>query len=233
MNADLSFAHIAFDLDDTLLDTYRQLIPAAVREACQAMIQAGLNAEVNECVGAREVFIRGNARTSLYGFLVERFGVKPGVDKNAVAEAGYRAFHDRQVAKDITLFAGARDLLRDLKSRYSIHLVTSGHKKTQGDKIEILQLEGVFDSIHLIDPAMGQRKSQAFAAIMRGTGLPSEKFLSIGNRLDTDISEAKRLGWRTCWIRYGEYASHTPIDAFEKPDFEILSLDDLVSTCRL
>ncbi|MES2855590.1 MAG: HAD family hydrolase, partial [Bdellovibrionota bacterium] len=131
------FDHIAFDLDDTLLDTYRQLIPAAVREACTAMIAAGLKAEVDQCVKAREDFIRGNARTSLYRFLVFRFGVKDGVDPNEVAEIGYRAFHDRQVERNIELFPGARELLKDLRTRYTVHLVTSGHKRTQAEKIEI------------------------------------------------------------------------------------------------
>jgi len=227
------FKHIAFDLDDTLLDTYRQLIPNAVREACRAMIVAGLKAEIETCVQAREEFIRGNARTSLYSFLVEKFGVKDGVDKTAVADAGYRAFHNRQVERNIKLFPGARDLLKDLRGRYTLHLVTSGHKKTQQEKIEILQLGSFFDSIHLIDPAFGERKSQAFAAIMRGSDTDQRAFLSIGNRLDTDISEAKRLGWTTCWVRYGEYASHVPVDEYEKPDFEIDALEELVSTCRL
>ncbi|MES2855591.1 MAG: HAD family hydrolase [Bdellovibrionota bacterium] len=81
--------------------------------------------------------------------------------------------------------------------------------------------------------AFGERKSQAFAAIMRGTGLPPDRFLSIGNRLDTDVSEAKRLGWKGCWIKYGEYASHTPVDEFETPDFQIDTLLELVSACRL
>lgn len=227
------FDHIAFDLDDTLLDTYRQLIPNAVREACRAMIAAGLRSEIEECVRAREEFIKGNARTSLYRFLVERFGVNGNASETEVAEIGYRAFHNRQVERNISLFPGIRELLKDLKTRYGIHLVTSGHKKTQAEKIEILGLESVFDSVHLVDPAFGERKSQAFAAIMRASGKPAERHLSVGNRLDTDISEAKRLGWKTCWVRYGEYASHTPVDEFEKPDFQIDRIEGLMTACRL
>lgn len=231
------FEHLVFDLDDTLLDTYRQLIPHAAKEACNAMINAGLKVDTESCLQARDTFLRSEWRAeergSVYTYLVDRFGVRDGADGKEVEKAGYDAFHNRDVEPDISLFPGARELLHDLRSKYILHLVTAGHEATQRMKILILGLESTFDSIHIVDPSKGQTKGDAFKAIMAETRSHPSKMLSIGNRLDTDIAEAKRLGWKGCWIRYGEHAGTRPSNNNEAPDFSISNIQELVLACRL
>jgi putative hydrolase of the HAD superfamily len=231
-----AFDVIAFDLDDTLLDTSRQLVPQAARESCLAMITAGLDcdpASIDECLEVRYELSQGRARRDLYGDLVLRFGTRPGADAEAVARAGREAFHNREVEQNITLLPGARDLLHDLRSRYSLHLVTAGHRPTQEAKIRILGIASCFDGIHHIDPSQRERKGTAFAAIQRASGSLPERHLSVGNRLDTDIAEARQIGWKGCWMRYGEYAHLEPECETEKPDFIITSLEEFITACRL
>jgi FMN phosphatase YigB (HAD superfamily) len=227
------FLHLIFDLDDTLLDTYRQLIPAASRESCQAMVASGLKATLQECLTERERYVHSPARTDVFKHLVRQFGVETNTSQERVAKAGYEAFHNRAVEDDIELFASARDMLKDLRSHYGLHLVTAGHRATQESKVRILEIGSMFDDIHYVDPSKGERKSQAFAAILKASQAPSETQLSVGNRLDTDIAEAKRLGMQTCWVRYGEYAHLEPQNEFEKPDFTIKNIEELIRACRL
>lgn len=233
MNLNTPFDHLVFDLDDTLLDTYGQLIPPASREACTAMIDAGLATDFETCLRTREELARTSARSNLYNSLVERFGVREGQDGTKVAEAGHRAFHDRSVERNITLFAGTRDLLRDLRAKYRLYLVTAGAPGTQQEKIDILKIEDSFDQIFIVNIMRGETKGQAFARIFEASGGSPERYLSIGNRLDTDIAPAKRLGWKTCWVTYGEYAYTSPSDEFELPDYEIADMEELIPTCRL
>lgn len=41
---------IAFDLDDTLVDTSQLLVPLAARQACEAMINNGVKGDIDTCL---------------------------------------------------------------------------------------------------------------------------------------------------------------------------------------
>ena len=59
--------HLIFDLDDTLFDTFGQLVKPAFLEASAAMIAAGLNApSVTDCMGAREKILLTNKRQKIF-----------------------------------------------------------------------------------------------------------------------------------------------------------------------
>ncbi len=227
------FDHLIFDLDDTLLDTSNLLIPRASREACAAMISSGLNADIEACVRAWGEHGALQSRRDLFSHLVERFGVNRETDAERVAQLGYQAFYNRRVESDISLFSGAHELLSVLGRNYGLHLVTSGTRSTQEEKIRILKIEPLFDSITHVDPTRGERKRDAFAAIQRKTDRPAERHLSIGNRIDTDVSEARELGWKACWVRYGEYVAMTPTTEIEQPDYIIENITELARKCQL
>ncbi len=224
---------IAFDLDDTLLDTNGRLVPAAAREACQAMIEAGLHAGPAECFVERARYISREPRGDVYRHLIDVFGVHPGSSPGRVADAGFRAFHQRDVGPDLALFEGARATLERLAPRYSIYLVTAGDEGTQRQKVSRLGIERLFKRALFVDPSRGQGKTDAFREILRIEGGDPREFLSVGNRVDTDIAMAKKIGWDTCWVRTGEYAHMLPSNPLETPDYEIRRIGDLDTACRL
>jgi len=226
------FDHLIFDLDDTLLDTYGQLVPQASKEACARMIEAGLATDLQSCLLAREEIAQTESRRHLFESLVQKFGTR-GKSAQDVADEGFKAFYDRKVETSISLFPGLRDMLHDLKARYGLHLVTAGHPDTQSEKLKILELRGHFDTVTIVNTFASETKLQAFEKIARATGGKPERHLSVGNRLDTDIAPAKHLGWQTCWVQYGEYAKSKPANDFEKPDFTIKKITELISACRL
>lgn len=216
------FEHLVFDLDDTLIDTNSQLVPHATREACEKMIAAGLRTDLATCMRTRDEIAQTPARKHLFIALAQKFGAP----SDEIARIGERAFYDRKITEDLQLFPGVREMLQALGQKYSIHLVTSGAPETQEEKLDILKLKNSFDSISIVNTLAHETKDKAFAKI-------APFALSIGNRLDTDIAPAKRLGWQTCWVKHGEYARSTPSTKDEKPDFTIATIQDLISTCRL
>lgn len=227
------FRHVTFDLDDTLLDTSGVLIPAAARRAIEMMIAAmqGPASDVQKWLTRRVDILRADPRADVW--------LKLAGGDDEIADVGRRAFFTHPL-ESLPIEAtrttpGAMETLEWARKRATLHLVTSGDRKTQEKKIERLGIGHFFDSIHFVDPkyAYGRTKNDAFKEIQaRFPDAHPTDFLSVGNRVDMDLGEAKVLGWKTAWVRYGEHASLTPQKTEEIPDFEVASLTDLLSIWR-
>ena len=222
---------IIFDLDDTLLDTQRSLIPLAVKESCEKMIEAGLSCSLEECQDMREeLFSRGETR-QFFKKITDTYS--PEVRRNRILGIGREAFYEREVPDTITLAEGARDLLEQLKPKYHLLLVTAGDEMTQSKKIKILRLQTFFEEILFMPDFTSEGKLIPFRAINDHFDLPPDQFLSVGNRLDTDIRPAKHLGWKTCWVKTGEHLHMLPKNELEVPDYQIDQIRDLIRVCQL
>lgn len=228
----MSFKVIAFDLDDTLLDTSGLILPQAIQESCQAMIEAGLPCSEAECVQTRALLHRTLPGRDVHELLVQYF--VPGKNQGQnIVRAGKKAFYDREVRETLELFPSARELLQTLRAKYKTFLVTSGSQKTQQQKIKKLKLEPLFESLHIVDPFKGETKLSAFRDIQIHTDVDPSLCLSVGNRLDTDIRLAKQLGWKGCWVKQGEHAHLGPQIPLDNPDYEISHIHDLMTVCHL
>ncbi len=231
-----AFDVIAFDLDDTLLDTSRLLMEPASHEACAAMIKAGLATDLQSCLAARRQFLLQNPSGEVYTYLAQQFGCFPndGAAAQAIAAAaGHQAFYSRQVESHITLTENTLKLLTELKADYKLFLVTAGDIATQTQKVQILKITPFFEKIFYINSYnKKETKLNAFYEIMASNYQP-DRYLSVGNRIDTDLNPAKKLGWKTCWVKYGEYAQLTPNHRLEQPDFTIQNIEELKSICQL
>lgn len=237
------FRHITFDLDDTLLDTSGALIPAAARRAIEVMTTAmHVPHEAEAWIARRQEILRADPRADVWLRLTH--------GDEDVADLGRRAFftHPIETLPDEALRAtpGAFEILEWAKARATLHLVTSGDATTQAKKVARLGIAHYFESIQYVDAhhAMPTKLAGAqsgsshakYAAFQktqaRFPDIPATSFLSIGNRVDTDLGEAKMQGWKTVWVRYGEHATLIPRDTNEIPDFEVSSLTELLSIWR-
>jgi putative hydrolase of the HAD superfamily len=232
-----AFDVIAFDLDDTLLDTTRLLMGPASKEACEAMIKAGLNTDLDTCLKVRRSFLLHNPSGDVYTYLAHYFGSAPdeadSVSKVGIATAGHRAFYSRQVEPHISLTEYSLQLLEELKFNYKLFLITAGDVPTQTQKVQFLKITSYFEKIFYINSYdKSETKLDAFKEISN-SGIKPERHLSVGNRIDTDLTPAKAVGWKTCWVKYGEYAQLMPKSPIEQPDFTIQKIEELKQTCQL
>lgn len=226
------FKILIFDLDDTLLDTSGLLIAPAARESCSAMIQAGLKTDLESCLRAREEILEQAPGQDILSSLIHRFQGDSETFKD-IYDAGFKAFYERAVPENLAPFAECKPLLSRLMPRYQLFLVTSGAPNTQRDKVQKMNLEHYFKKIYYVNFAQKERKLQAFRDVLLITKVSAQEILSIGNRLDSEIADAKILGMKTCWVRRGEYAQMVPKRAEENPDFRISQLKELVEMCKL
>lgn len=222
--------HLVFDLDDTLIDTTGLIIPIAVRETAASMIAAGLKTQVEDVVAFRETFFRRDPRADFILETTKKFGVS--TTESAVIEAGQRTFYNSDERR-LKLLSGSKHsreamhFIEKAKAKFHIHIVTSGEPATQLRKIQWADLHGVSESVHCVSAHRAGAKREAFEAVMRQTLDAPATHLSVGNRLDIDIAEARALGWQTCWFRHGEYQYMIPKDRTEIADLTVTNWQEL------
>jgi putative hydrolase of the HAD superfamily len=220
---------IIFDLDDTLFDTNGQLVDVASIESFRAMIAAGLNANLNDCLVKRREFIANDPRKDVYVQLKDHFGVKPDKDPLKVVEAGFTAFHNREIKEKIFLFDNVKPMLEELQEIYDLYLVTMGSPHTQKKKVELLELEPLFSEILYVNVTTDKNKTKAFQHILDSEPkLSPECHLAVGNRIDSEIRDAKSLGMQTVLLLHGEYVNLKPQTPNEEPDERIKSITEIL-----
>jgi putative hydrolase of the HAD superfamily len=219
------FTTLIFDLDDTLLDTSRLLVPQAAREACAAMVNAGLRADLETCLQTRKKLLSKNLRLNIFEALADELGFD-GI-KSEVVKAGSKAFYEREVENTIYIEPVVKKIHEKQSEQYELFLVTAGSMPTQKQKLEILKIDHLFQKIFYVDVSKGEKKSDSFTQIRDIKKTMPEAILNIGDRLDTDIAEAKALGMKTCWICNGEYSKLLPKNKFEEPDFKVTQVIEL------
>lgn len=228
----MTVSALIFDLDDTLFDTWGQLVQPAAREACLAMIAAGLNAELEHALQTRAALFAQQPRADVYGMLVEALGVRPGQDPELVRLAGHRAYFGREVEPHIALAPETAALLSELCELYALFLVTTGVPRTQRSKVAYLRLEPYFREVHYVDGDAGQTKRDAFERILADHGFQPHHVICIGDRPDREIMAANQLGMVSVRVRGGEFNHLRAERALECAHHEIESVTELRALLR-
>jgi putative hydrolase of the HAD superfamily len=228
--------HLVFDLDDTLIDTSGELIPRALDETWHAMSKLGLRVERLELHEFRKNLFHTNPRADFITEAVNHFARSASATHEEIALAGEIAFYkssderlrvlsDSAFSKQILIEIAA------LEKKYHLHLVTAGDPDTQFRKLLWAGLRKdnntPFSSFLCVDGKDIKIKAEAFRHIMQRWDGPAESFLAIGNRIDIELADAKSIGWKTCWIRHGEYQNLRPQGPLEIPDIELQTLCEL------
>lgn len=226
----MKYRSIAFDLDDTLLDTSGLLVPEAARRACQAMISAGVNCDLRSCLQLRQEMATSQSHIDIFKQIEHHFGAPENL--SAVQDA-LEVFYNPPIPPVLPLLPGSLANIETLKISYQLYLVTMGSEKAQWEKIKALNIERHFKKIYILNGFKGEKKTQAFLDILQNEGHPSHQLLSIGNRLSSEIRDGKRVGADTCYFAYGEHLGEVPQYPEDQPDYTISHHRDLIVTCGL
>ncbi|MNJ93233.1 putative HAD-hydrolase YfnB [compost metagenome] len=221
---------IAFDLDDTLLDTSALLVPLASQRACEAMIAAGVNCTLEQCMKDRHSLASSQSHTEIFTSIANRYGTNQ--NGKAIHDA-LEQFYNPEIPMALPLLAGAIENLQELKRKYKLYLVTMGVPDAQKRKVMALNIEQLFNGIYILNGFIGEKKEDAFKDIIEREKIQPHQLLSIGNRLSSEIRDAKRCGSRTCYFAHGEHVGEIPQFPEDNPDFTIANHKELIPTCAL
>lgn len=221
---------IAFDLDDTLIDTSHLLVPIASHAAFTAMLAFGLQCNFDQFDRERRHGALSMSHQKIFKVIAEKFSQNP---TDELANAGIEAFYNPPIPDKLDLLDGALENLKTLSKKYPLFLITSGSVPTQKRKIHATNAGPFFQKIYTLDGFKKERKRMAFQDILKSLSLNPAELISIGNRLSQEIHDAKELECKTCYFKYGEHVGEVARNDFEIPDFTVENHKELITTCRL
>ncbi len=221
---------IAFDLDDTLLDTTNLLVPSASQQAYSLMIKAGLKLTPEKCEELRLKLIKVISHRDFFEKLASDFG--DDFTKSAAKEA-IKLFYEPTLPAKLPLMPGARENIDYLKNKYKLYLVTAGNEKGQRNKVKSLGIEKDFIEVHVVNSLVKARKKTVFLDLIQKNLLKPEELLCIGNSLNSEIKDALEIQAQACYFEFGEDRGTLAECPDIKPDFHIKHHRELITACLL
>jgi FMN phosphatase YigB (HAD superfamily) len=215
---------IVFDLDDTLVDTFEQLIRPLEDEAAKAMVETGIDATV-EGLTADIMRLRGSSPRGIEAYVRQKY---PDAAEDALL-ARDKVFADPPVDA-LTLHADIRAMLERLSADCDIYLLTSGMRHFQAKKLKHLRLEEIFPESRMIIVESGgiPTKKSHLESLLAKYGDP-KRILVVGNRADDEIAAGLELGMPVIWIRRGEGGEIDISGLKGRVDYIVNDIIDLVS----
>jgi len=145
-------------------------------------------------------------------------------------------FDDESVAKNMgedyitlsplktRLFPYTHELLKYLKSKYKLYLVTNGFKEVQYVKIRNCDLEKYFDKVYTSEEVGCNKPDiEYFRFVLAQTNSIPEESIIIGDDIEVDIKGAAQVEIDTLWCNFVNQTSDF------KPDFEVKTLTEVLS----
>ncbi len=214
---------IIFDLDDTLYDCTEYLREAAHRRAAEAMVKAGLPLTLDEAYEMQMNLMREHGpRFKAFARIAEIYGCREDFVREVM-----RAYNRDEVG-EIHPFPDVIPTLAKLRAfGLKLFLVTSGVYARQERKIRLLELEKCFDRIIITDDDMGITKEECYVDLMEEMGLRAEEFISVGDRIHSEVRICNALGMTTVQMMHGRFKDLIPSTELERPDFKIHAISEL------
>lgn len=191
---------IVFDLDDTLYSEETFVLGGFKHVAEYAEEVWGFSSEVVNDELVSILFENGRGR--VFDSWLARRGLYSVRTRNKLVSI-YRS-HDPQ----ISIFPEAEKLLRTLRGKHSMHLVTDGNKLVQARKIGALGVESMLDGVYITHRfGLGAAKpsTYCFDLIRRREACSWSDMLYVGDNPHKDFVGLNPLGVNTVRVLTGPF----------------------------
>ncbi|XP_058507260.1 N-acylneuraminate-9-phosphatase [Solea solea] len=227
---------ILFDLDNTLIDTNRAGGVAIQKTSELMKTTLGLDDDTASsiCNKYKQKLFHANFDPAAGRSIDD---VRVGHWEESIQETVGNASTASLAAQCYSLWKSSRleflslspqvcDLLKQLRSRYKLLLLTNGEAQSQKEKVQAVKCEDFFDAIVIAGDYTEQKPFLSiFTLCFNMLGVEAQDCVMVGDSLDTDIQggfNARVLA--TVWINSTEGA--VPAGAV-KPDYTIPTVLDL------
>lgn len=227
----MNFKWIMFDADDTLFDSHAASMAGIRDSLAEYKIPfSDLIYEQYQAINLPMWQLFSEGKITIEKIKEERFVAffKAMNREIPISGSAFNLLYLNNLAKNTDLLSGSLDLLRSLRGKCKLSIVTNGMKEVQRKRLKLTQIDHYFDSI-IVSDEIGITKpdprffDHALASIE--DNIPKEKILVVGDSLFSDIQGAKRAELPSCWFNPHQKEPNFDI----KPDYEISCLGDLLN----
>ena len=193
------FDLIVFDWDGTLFDS-TALIVRCIQDACRDL-------QIDVPSDAQAAYVIGLGLQDALQIAA------PGLARERYPELGLRYRHHYLARQhELSLFAGALELLQALKARHHWLAVATGKtRRGLDDVLNTSQLKGMFDGSRTADETASKPNPLMLLELMREFGTDPEATLMIGDTTH-DLQLAANAGTPSVAVSYGAHER----EAFEE-----------------
>ena len=157
-----------------------------------------------------------------------RIGIKP---KKAEIKKLVN-FYWKSIQEKAKLMPHTKKVLVRLKKELKLIVISDsdGNKAIKLKRLRKLGVFGLFDLVITGDDVNTTKPDERFytAAFKKLKVRPSECVM-VGDKPEYDLKLAKKLGMKTVWFVYGDWAEHEKNKKFNYVDYKIKRLDELIS----
>ena len=215
---------IFFDVDNTLFPT-AEFAELARRNAIRAMIETGLNASEEQIYKELQKLIKekGSNYPNHFDLILKRMGVKRPARFVAAAVAAYH-----NTKSSIQPYPEVPKTLMELKERgYRLYVATNGDAVKQWDKLIRMGIHLFFEDV-FVSGEVGEEKSpHFFKKVLSEINAHPSECIMVGDRADSDIAPAKKVGIYTIRILQGPYSKEKG-----KADAQIRNFSELLDVVK-
>lgn len=213
---------ILFDLDNTLID-FMAMKQKSCQAAMTAMIKAGL--KINKKKGIKLLFQLYEKYGIEYQLIFEKFlqKVLGKVDYKILTHGIYA--YRLEEENTIQPYPGTISTLKALKKKgLKLAIISDAPRIKAWNRLVIIKIDNFFDLILTAGDVRKQKTSiTPFHVALKRLKIKPEESIMIGDRVSRDIKNAKKLGIKTCYARYGAMKK-----VKSGADFEINNIRELL-----
>jgi len=188
---------ILFDLDDTLID-FKGMKRAAITEAANSMVKAGLDMKASEVYEKLdrvywEVGIESNSA-------IEEFLKSLGKLDDKILAAGINGYLRGKLGHTDPV-PGALDTIKKLKKKYKVGVVSDAPRLKAWQRLNLMGMDKLFDVVVAYEDT-GRRKpdEMPFRAALEKLGVRPEEAVMVGDWYERDVEGAKNLGMKAVLV---------------------------------
>lgn len=218
--------NVFFDIDDTLLDfqkaealAIRQTLTDLGVEPTEDIIR--LYSKIN--ISQWKLLEKGEL--SRAEILVRRFEILYAQLGLSISSEKTQGIYEEYLSRGAYYIEGAEALLRELREKYALYIVSNGTSYVQNRRIALSGIAEYFKEIFISEYVGFDKPSEKFfdACFDKIPGFEKDKSIIVGDSLTSDIQGGINAGLKTCWYNPRKAARDPRIRA----DFEIQKLSEL------
>jgi len=160
--------------------------------------------------------------------IFNRFKIKP---KKGEIEKLVKLYW-ASVEKKALLMPDTRKVLEKLKKRFKLAVISDsdGSRAIKIKRLGKLGITRLFDLIVTGDDVKTTKPDKRFySAVFKRLKIKASECVMVGDKPEYDLQLAKKLGLKTIWFVYGDWAEHEKKKKFGYVDYKIKSLDKIIN----